>query len=384
MSWSWGCVYIRHILNSTAAIFFFHTHICACGFFTHTCVWQITTQSRVWVWWMRHTHVWACSMCHTHVWACSMCHIHVWQIPLKMPHPRNEPNRETRIPRYKFKLSQNLNLNVYRKIPRNLRFSVWCVGDAAFWVESVIQRDLKKQARLAFAEVVTSLIPIHVYLCLWGGKGGVEPKKKNRTSPLSRSRHVMMSNSLGLPVGGMDMPVMTCVLFVFCVCNFGILCMQLSCIFICILYYILCVVSHMVRISYGACHVVELVGVAHRWIGHACYDVCICFCFVYINIVYCVCNYCVFEYVSYTTYCMWYLIWCMPCRRARWGCPLVAWTCLLCVYCYYFLYVIIVIIVYCICNYCVFECVSCTTYCMWYLIWCMPSCRTRWGCPLLE
>jgi hypothetical protein len=31
--------------------------------------------------------------------------------------------------------------------------------------------------------------------------------KKKKTSPVSRSRHVMISNSLGLPVGGMDMPV---------------------------------------------------------------------------------------------------------------------------------------------------------------------------------
>jgi len=37
-----------------------------------------------------------------------------WQFPLKMMDPRHPPNREPQIPRYKFKLNQNLNLNLYR------------------------------------------------------------------------------------------------------------------------------------------------------------------------------------------------------------------------------------------------------------------------------
>jgi len=32
----------------------------------------------------------------------------------------NPPNSETQLPRYNFKLNQNLNLNSYREIPRNL------------------------------------------------------------------------------------------------------------------------------------------------------------------------------------------------------------------------------------------------------------------------
>jgi len=35
------------------------------------------------------------------------------------------PNRDTQIPWYKLKFNHNLNLNVYREIPRNLSFSIW-------------------------------------------------------------------------------------------------------------------------------------------------------------------------------------------------------------------------------------------------------------------
>jgi len=43
----------------------------------------------------------------------------------EMLRPRNPPDRETQIPRYKFKLNQNLNLNLYCEIPRNLSFLIW-------------------------------------------------------------------------------------------------------------------------------------------------------------------------------------------------------------------------------------------------------------------
>ena len=48
---------------------------------------------------------------------------HPGQFPLQMLHPQNPPNPEPQIPRYKFELSQNLNLN--REIPRNLSFLIW-------------------------------------------------------------------------------------------------------------------------------------------------------------------------------------------------------------------------------------------------------------------
>ena len=49
----------------------------------------------------------------------------LWQIPLKMLHPRNQPNPITQIPWNKSKWSPNSNLNLYRQIPRNLSFSIW-------------------------------------------------------------------------------------------------------------------------------------------------------------------------------------------------------------------------------------------------------------------
>ena len=52
-----------------------------------------------------------------------MCRIH-W----KRPHPSNPPNRKTEISQYKLKVDQNLNLNLYRKIPSNLRFSIWWIS----------------------------------------------------------------------------------------------------------------------------------------------------------------------------------------------------------------------------------------------------------------
>ena len=39
--------------------------------------------------------------------------------------PENSPNRKTRFPRYTAKLDQNLNLNLYREILRNLSASIW-------------------------------------------------------------------------------------------------------------------------------------------------------------------------------------------------------------------------------------------------------------------
>jgi len=51
----------------------------------------------------------------------------VRHFPLKKPHPRNPPNLETQNPRYKLKRHQNPNLNLRRKIPRNLRVSIWWI-----------------------------------------------------------------------------------------------------------------------------------------------------------------------------------------------------------------------------------------------------------------
>jgi len=68
---------------------------------------------------------------YIYIQICDVCvciDICVWQIPLKMPNPQNPPNRETQSPRYKFKLIQHLNLNLYSEIPRNLSFSIWQIS----------------------------------------------------------------------------------------------------------------------------------------------------------------------------------------------------------------------------------------------------------------
>ena len=52
-------------------------------------------------------------------------YLYIWQFPLTMLHPRNPPNREIRIPGHKFELNHNLNLNLYREIPRDLIISIW-------------------------------------------------------------------------------------------------------------------------------------------------------------------------------------------------------------------------------------------------------------------
>ena len=44
---------------------------------------------------------------------------------MKLLHPTNSSNRDTRIPRYKFKSYQNLKFNLYREILKILSFSIW-------------------------------------------------------------------------------------------------------------------------------------------------------------------------------------------------------------------------------------------------------------------
>ena len=74
-------------------------------------------------------------------------HVCGWQIPLKLLHPQDPPNPETRIPRYKFKSNQNPRLNLHREMPRKLSFSMWwisgcCIfsGNCHTWAPSTISR----------------------------------------------------------------------------------------------------------------------------------------------------------------------------------------------------------------------------------------------------
>jgi len=59
-----------------------------------------------------------------------------WPLPLRMKHPRDPPNRETWISRYRFKLNQNLDLNLYREIQRNLSFPIWQISGMQYlqWI----------------------------------------------------------------------------------------------------------------------------------------------------------------------------------------------------------------------------------------------------------
>ena len=45
-----------------------------------------------------------------------------------MLRPRNPPNPEIQIHQYKFKFNQDLNLSLFRKIPRNVSFWIWWIS----------------------------------------------------------------------------------------------------------------------------------------------------------------------------------------------------------------------------------------------------------------
>ena len=68
----------------------------------------------------------------------------IWQFPRKILPPPDSPNPKTQVPRFTSKLNQNLNLNLYREIPRNLSFSMWwifggsnCSGNCCIMLQCV-------------------------------------------------------------------------------------------------------------------------------------------------------------------------------------------------------------------------------------------------------
>jgi len=71
-------------------------------------------------------------------------HVRIRHISLKMISPRNPWNPETQIPRYKFKLKQKINLNLYCRDTEKFEFlnlvDFWC---AAISVETVIDLNVK-------------------------------------------------------------------------------------------------------------------------------------------------------------------------------------------------------------------------------------------------
>jgi len=104
------------------------SHALSCSFFLlHT---PYTTPS----YWPTDTHIQTHTLqVYVHIYIYIYSFTYIWQIPLKMLQPQNPPNPATQIPRYKFScsyyysdsLNQNLNLDLYREIPRNLSFSIW-------------------------------------------------------------------------------------------------------------------------------------------------------------------------------------------------------------------------------------------------------------------
>jgi len=62
----------------------------------------------------------------------------VSRIPLKMPHLRNPPNRETQISRYKLKLHRHLTLNLYWDPEESEFLDLVDFGGVAFSVENVV------------------------------------------------------------------------------------------------------------------------------------------------------------------------------------------------------------------------------------------------------
>ena len=78
---------------------------------------------------------------------------------LKLLHPRHPSNRETQSPRYKFKLFQNLNLNLHCEIPRNLSFLIWWISGMLYF-----QWNLSYQHRVPY--LCTSTTWHYSYACV--------------------------------------------------------------------------------------------------------------------------------------------------------------------------------------------------------------------------
>ena len=103
-------------------------------------------------------------------------HVCGWQIPLKLLHPQDPPNPETRIPRYKFKSNQNPRLNLHREMPRKLSFSMWwisgcCIfsGNCHTWAPSTISRRSYRRyrRRSAYFRTIGHLQVLPMQICVF-------------------------------------------------------------------------------------------------------------------------------------------------------------------------------------------------------------------------
>jgi len=174
LMWGWICAFI-YVGNDSfiCAPWLIHvramTHLYVCHDSFIRLVWECMS-----AWWLIRTcavtysyvrrdifirapwHIHTCAMIHPWlIQMCGMTRLHVcnhsltcatWLIHMcDMTHsymflPQNPPNPETQLPRYKFKLNQNLHLNLYLKKPRNLSF---CGGFQRCMGVATISRPLK-------------------------------------------------------------------------------------------------------------------------------------------------------------------------------------------------------------------------------------------------
>jgi len=110
-----------------------------------------------------------------------------------MLHPRNPPNPETQIPRYKFtgKWDQNLNLNLYHAMPRKLSFSIrWISGMQEHFQWKLSYVNIRKQWRHRAKTLLSSWG--HVY-------HDSENLKSSRSYLTWNSRHLMYVNKTWFP-----------------------------------------------------------------------------------------------------------------------------------------------------------------------------------------
>ena len=104
-----------------------HTHARYLNLYIHVCIHASS---------YKHSQV-TCLSCATHMhkqthitrtFTSYMQLMYLFSTRVKLNSTAVPPNQKIKIPRYKFKFNRKLNLNLYRQIPRNLRFSIWWIS----------------------------------------------------------------------------------------------------------------------------------------------------------------------------------------------------------------------------------------------------------------
>ena len=114
--------HITHVNESCHAYFLWMRHDFVVNESCLCCEWVMTVNESCRDMWMRHDFEWVPTLSFE---SCA-CIQMTDSIENATP-PRNPPDPENQVPRSKFKLNQNLYLNLNREIPRNLSFSIWWI-----------------------------------------------------------------------------------------------------------------------------------------------------------------------------------------------------------------------------------------------------------------